>query len=59
MFLFISNKLNKLFLQFSEMVMPDFMYKTLGELGIGTLCKIATVNYLVKLVNVNAIGMCE
>ena len=48
MFLFISNKLSNcfLFLQFSEMVMPDFMYKTLGELGIGTLCKIATVNYV-------------
>ncbi|XP_028415823.1 5'-AMP-activated protein kinase subunit gamma-2-like [Dendronephthya gigantea] len=29
---------------FSKLVMPDFMYKTLGELSIGTLCKIATIN---------------
>lgn len=45
-FLFvISHKriLHYLHEHFSEMVMPDFMYKTLGELGIGTLCKIATI----------------
>ncbi|XP_046862706.1 5'-AMP-activated protein kinase subunit gamma-1-like [Xenia sp. Carnegie-2017] len=28
----------------SEMIMPDFMYKTLGELGVGTFGKIATIN---------------